>query len=97
MPYFSETALDAGQLADAHRHLMGIDEQLQGADAPVALQTRIATSKARLAQLENKARVPPLLHRPTHCLKTWDANCRNTTAPSYKQRIPQLNPMSHET
>ena len=30
---------------------MGIDEQLQGADAPVALQTRIATAQARLAQL----------------------------------------------
>lgn len=47
----AETALDAGQLADAHRLLMGIDEQLQGADAPVALQTRIATAQARLAQL----------------------------------------------
>ncbi len=47
----AETALDAGQLAEAHRHLMGIDEQLQGADAPLALQTRIATAQARLAQL----------------------------------------------
>lgn len=47
----AETALDAGQLADAHRLLMGIDAQLQAADAPIALQTRIATAQARLAQL----------------------------------------------
>lgn len=47
----AETALDAGQLADAHRHLHAIDEALQGAEAPVDLRTRIAATQARLAQL----------------------------------------------
>jgi hypothetical protein len=47
----AETALDAGQLGDAHRHLSEIDNQLQGADAPAALQSRIAATQARLAQL----------------------------------------------
>jgi DNA repair protein SbcC/Rad50 len=49
----AETALDAGQLADAHRHLRDIDDQLQGADAPVALHTRIVAAKARLTQLRD--------------------------------------------
>ena len=47
----AETALDAGRLADAHRHLSDIDDQLQGADAPVALHTRLVAAQARLAQL----------------------------------------------
>ena len=47
----AETALDAGRLADAYRQLSDIDDQLQGADAPVALHTRIAAAQARLAQL----------------------------------------------
>ena len=47
----AESALDAGQLADAHQLLGATDAQLQGADAPVALQTRIAAAQARLAQL----------------------------------------------
>lgn len=47
----AETALDAGRLADAHRHLSDIDDQLQGAEAPVALHTRIVAAQARLAQL----------------------------------------------
>ncbi len=47
----AETALDAGQLADAHRHLRDIDDQLQGADAPAALHPRIVAARARLAQL----------------------------------------------
>lgn len=47
----AETALDAGQLADAHRHLNHIDDALQGADAPDALRARIAAAQARLAQL----------------------------------------------
>ena len=47
----AETALDAGQLADAHRHLSYIDDELQGAEAPDALRGRIAAAQARLAQL----------------------------------------------
>lgn len=47
----AEAALDAGQLADAHRHLSDLDEALQGADAPDALRVRIAAAQARLAQL----------------------------------------------
>lgn len=47
----AEAALDAGQLTDAHRHLSAIDDQLQGADAPDALHTRIVAAQARLAQL----------------------------------------------
>jgi DNA repair protein SbcC/Rad50 len=47
----AETALDAGQLADAHRHLSHIDDELQGAEAPDALRGRIAAAQARLAQL----------------------------------------------
>ena len=47
----AETALDAGQLADAHRHLSDIDDELRGADAPDALRARIAAVQARLAQL----------------------------------------------
>ena len=47
----AQTALDAGQLADAQRHLRDIDDRLLGADAPAALHTRIAAAKARLAQL----------------------------------------------
>ena len=47
----AETALDAGRLADAHRHLSDIDDHLQGADAPAALHTRLVAAQARLAQL----------------------------------------------
>jgi hypothetical protein len=47
----AETALDAGQLVDAHRHLSDIDGQLQGSDAPVALRSRIVVAQARLSQL----------------------------------------------
>jgi hypothetical protein len=47
----AETALDAGQLSDAHLHLTAIDDQLQGAEAPAALHTRVAAAQARLAQL----------------------------------------------
>ncbi len=47
----AEAALDDGQLVEAHRLLSDIDEQLQGADASDALQTRIQAAQARLAQL----------------------------------------------
>jgi hypothetical protein len=47
----AEAALDAGQLADAHRHLSRIDKTLQGAEAPDILRVRLAAVQARLAQL----------------------------------------------
>ena len=46
-----ETALDAGQLTDAHRHLSDIVDAVQVADAPDALRVRVAAAQARLAQL----------------------------------------------
>jgi len=47
----AEAALEAGALADAHRHLSFIDETLQGAEAPVEWRVRIPAAQARLAQL----------------------------------------------
>lgn len=47
----AEAALDAGQLADAHRRLIDIDDELHSAAAPEALRARIAALQARLAQL----------------------------------------------
>jgi hypothetical protein len=47
----AETALDEGQLTDAHRHLSRIDGALQGAEAPDSLRVRLASVQARLAQL----------------------------------------------
>lgn len=47
----TEAALDAGQLAEAHGLLGGIDDALQGAEAPDPLHARIKAAQARLAKL----------------------------------------------
>ena len=47
-----ETALDAGQLADTHRHLIAIDELLHAGATATALYTRIDALQARYAQLK---------------------------------------------
>lgn len=48
----TQAALDDGQLAAAHRHLVEIDDMLQGAEAVGALRTRIAAVQAQYAQLK---------------------------------------------
>ena len=48
----TQAALDDGHLAAAHRHLVEIDEMLQGAEATGALRTRIAAVQARYSQLK---------------------------------------------
>jgi hypothetical protein len=47
----TETALDEGQLSDAHRHLSGVEDTLQGGDPPDALRARLAAVQERLAKL----------------------------------------------
>ena len=47
-----EAALAEGHLAEAHRHLVGIDEALGGAAAPAALVARIDRLQAEYAQLK---------------------------------------------
>lgn len=48
----AQAALDAGQLAAAHRHLVQIDALLNGAEASEALRGRIAAVQAQYAQLK---------------------------------------------